>query len=73
MVSRSPEKDALYIMTVKKKQCEYLHNYLAYFNKAMLEIPSLEKGVAIEAIKQRMLSNSSFYLPISKQKLISFE
>lgn len=73
MASKSLEKDASYLMTIKQKLGEQLCDYLALFNKAMLEIPLLEKRLVIEVAKQRVLANSTIYLSISKQKLTFFE
>lgn len=39
----------------------------------MLKIPSLEKGMAVEAVKQGILYNNPFHLSISKKKITNLE
>lgn len=60
-------------MTIKQKQGESFQDYLRNFNKVMLEVPSLKKRVALEAVKQAVLWNSPFYLSILKVKIGTFK
>ena len=46
---------------------------MALFNKACLEIPSLNVGVVIEAIKQGVLLNRAFFDSISKVKNVTLD
>ena len=70
MAEKLLEKDASYLMMIKQKQGEPLRNYfMLRFHKAMLEVPSVEKRMAIEVVKQGDLYNSPFHLSISKAKI----
>ena len=51
IASKSTEKSALYLYTVKQKAIEPLREYMTWFNKTCLEILGLNEGVAVEAIK----------------------
>lgn len=73
MVSRLPEKDTSYPVTLKQGKNEHFHEYLIRFTKAMYDILSVDTSMAIEAFKQGILHKSVFYLSILKQKIRSFE
>ena len=51
IVSKPTEKSASYLCTMKQKATKPLHEYVARFHKTCLEIPNLNEGLAIDAIK----------------------
>ena len=58
---------------MKQGATKSLREYVARFNKACLEIPSLNEGVVVEAIKQGVLPNGVFFNSISKVKNITLD
>ena len=73
MTNRKIERDCGYLFSVKQRSDESLKDFVQRFNRAMLEVPAVDRRVVAAAAVQGVLANSPFHLSITKLKFVSME